>query len=391
MQGTLRLVACCALALNLAAFAQAPVDETTPSHPAKRIPVFGNADEFALTTDVSYYIPQDRVNRDIDLQTAAVTIAAHMRHGWEFQFDGIALRAQGYRTLQNGVLAPQIPSDALGLAVGPSVRWNFLQFSRFRPFVVAEGAFIVFDRPWPARGTVNDFFLRAGGGISVRVSRAYWIESTFHFAHISDGECLCAGNPSWQGKGISLGLRRSFNHEPDGHGHPGWWPFRYANENAWITTVEDYTPLPGFNRKNGTVETDMRELRISRAWHFPHHLELQLGGMATTKTTVGFGPALRWNFLERERWRLFADTGSDFVQTGSLGYIVPWGKNMGYNFFFRDRGGASFQLHRAYWLEASIGWAHVSSGFGWGSQLLPWSGQGTSISLRHTFGKQSEL
>jgi hypothetical protein len=380
--------------------AQSPPAESSPQPEQHRhVPVFGNADEFALATDFDYFQPApgfNRQNRDIDLQVANIALVAHMQHGWEFQFAGLALRAHGYRTPGSGSATPQIPSNAAALGAGPLARWNFLQFSRFRTFVEAEGDFILFDRPWPTLGTINDFFLRAGGGISVRMSDSYWIESTFHFAHISNGECFCVNNPAWNGRGLSLGLRRAFGHEPEGNKQRGRWPFRNADENAWMTGVEDYTPVPGLNRQNGTpvpglnrengkVEADMRELRISRVWHFPDRLEFQLGGMVqSTNTTAGFGPVLRWNFLEREPWRLFVDGGIDLLQTGSPAFIIPWSQ-AGYNFFPRVRAGASFRLHESYWLEASFGWAHVTSGFGGSSQLLPWNGQGVSLSLRHTF------
>jgi hypothetical protein len=291
----------------------------------------------------------------------------------------------GYRTLPSGALTAQIPSDALGLGFGPRARWNFLQSRRFRPFLEAEGDFILFDRPWPRLGTINNFFLRAGGGVSVRVSSSYWIESTFHFAHISNGECFCSGNPAWNGEGLSLALRRTFRRQAEAHNAPRSWPFRDADENAWMTSVEDYTPVPGLDRRNGRVQADMRELRITRAWHFPNHLEFQLGGMVqSTNTIAGFGTALRWNLLERGRWRLFFDAGTDFLQTGSLAYIIP-GRDVGYNFFARGRAGAIFQLHQSYGLEAGFGWAHITSGFGGSSQLLPWSGQGISLTLRHAF------
>ncbi len=382
------------LALAASGFGQDPADSSpqpqSTVHPEQRrhVPVFGNAEEFALSGDVEYYAPLDgfnRQNRDIDLQAATIAVAAHMRHGWEFQFNGLVLRANGHRTPPSGVSEPQIPSSAQALGGGPLARWNFLQLSRFRPFVDAGADFVLFDRPWPTYGTINNFFLRAGGGVSVRISHSYWIESTFYRAHVSNGECFCQGNPAWNGTGLSLGLRRSFSHEPENSNKPGRWPFRNADENAWISGVEDYTPSPGLNRQNGKVEDDMRQLRISRAWHFPNHLELQLGGMVqSTNTTLGFGPILRWNFLQRERWRLFSDGGVDFLQTGSTAYINP-GKDDGYNFFPRVRAGVSFRLYPSYWLETTLGWAHVTSGFGGSSQLLPWSGQGATVSLRHTF------
>lgn len=388
--GALCLFPFCPTGLGQDQSAQQQLANSSPQPAQPRhVPIFGNADEFAIGGDVEYYEPLpgfNRENRDIDLQVSTLALAAHMGNGWEFQFDGLALRAQGYRTLPNGAPTPQIRSDALGLAGGPLARWNFLQFSRFRPFVEAEGNFILFDRPWPTLGTVNDFFLRAGGGVSVRVSKSYWIEPTFHFAHISNGECFCTINPTWDGRGFSLGLRRAFSHEPEGANKPERWPFRDANEKGWITSVEDYTPTPGLNREDGAVEADMRQLRISRAWNFPDRLEFQLGGMVqTTNTVFGIGPVLRWNFVKHERWRLFSDAGADLLQTGSPAFINPIWKGLGYNLFPRERGGASVQLHASYWLEGSFGWAQVTSGYG-ADKLLPWSGQGASLGLRHTFG-----
>src|SRR5262249_30692418 len=46
----------------------------------RHIPLFGHADEFALSGDVEYYAPLDgfnRQNRDIDLQVASFDLAAH--------------------------------------------------------------------------------------------------------------------------------------------------------------------------------------------------------------------------------------------------------------------------------------------------------------------------
>jgi hypothetical protein len=370
---------------------QAPqADASAQPEKRRHVPVFGNADEFAFVSDFGYYAPEpgfNRLNRDIDVQVARIALAAHLGQGWEFQFEGLALRAQGNRTLNSGTPSPpQVPSNALALGGGPLARWNFLQFSRSRVFVEAQGDLFLANRPFPTQGSVYDFLLRAGGGISFRVSDSYWIESAFHFAHISNGQCFCSGNPAWQGSGISIGIRRTFRHQLEAPGKPWLSIFRKADENAWETSAEYYTPLPGLDRKNGKVEGVMRALRISRAWHFPRGVEFQLGGTAQTlEEVVGFGPLVRWNFLESRRWRLFADGGADFLQTGSPAYIIPW-PGTGYNFFLRAGAGASFRLHQSYWLEPSARWAHVTTGFGPGADtLLPWSGTGVSLSLRHTF------
>lgn len=382
------------LFFSLAVFGPAGLCHGQTESPAPRhIPVFGNASEFALTSDFEYFDPLpglDRQIRDIDLQLSSIGLAAHFQHGWEFQFEALALRAHGYERLPSEAAYPQVASNALGVGAGPRARWNFLQIHRFRTFIEASGDFLLFDRPFPRFGSFYDFLLRAGGGVAVRVSDSYWIESAFRFSHISNGQCFCPSNPTWQGSGLSLGVRHTFGEQPESWAANGHWIFAKADENAWITSVEDYTPQPGLNRKNGAVEADMRQIRISRAWHFPNRLELQLGGsVQTTQTTAGFGPVLRWNFMERVHARLFVDGGTDFLQTGSPAFILPW-PNAGFNFFSRVRSGVSLRLHESYWLEPSFGWAHVSRGFGGSSQLLPWSGQGASLSLRHTFGGRAK-
>jgi len=354
------------------------------------VPVFSHANEFALAGDFEYYAPQpgfDRQNRDIDLQVARIAAAAHFPHGWEFQFDGFLLRAHGTRTQTSlAPNPPQVASNALGLGGGPMARWNFLQFNQGRLFLDAGGDFFLADRPFPQHSTSYDFFLRAGGGISVRVSNSYWVESAFHFSHISNGLGFGPGNPAWQGNGLSLGIRRAFRHAPEARGQPLFAVLRRADENAWLTSAEYYTPLPGFDRKVANFQGDLRALSISRAWHFPNRVEFQLGGtVQKSDTATGFGPLLRWNAIETGRWRWFADGGADFLQTGSPAFIIPWTGD-GYTSFLRGGGGASFRLQESYWLETTFRWVHVTTGFGSGTGNYPrWSGQGLSLSLRHTF------
>ncbi len=390
--GCVLLLELCFLSLCSIASAQYS-GEGSPSPSQRHVPVFGNANEFAIASDFEYYDPLpgfDRQNRDMDVELSSLAVVAHMRHGWEFQFDGLAIRGHGYRTRAGADASAETASNAAGLGIGPLARWNFVQFRRLRIFIDAGGDFLMFDRPWPVGGTVNDFLLRAGGGVSARVSGAYWIESTFHFAHVSDGECFCATNPTWQGSGLSLGLRRTFAHDTESQANSGSF-FGRADQGAWITSGEDYTPAPWLQRQIGKTQADMRELRVSRAWHFADGLELQLGGMfQTTQTTAGVGPVLRWNFLERERWRVFVDGGVDLLANGSPAFIVPW-PGMGFNFFPRARAGASWRLHGPYWLEAGYGYGHVTAGFGGNAKLLPWSGEGASLGMRYTFGERPRL
>jgi hypothetical protein len=368
----------------------------SPSAPQKHIPVFGGTNEFALATDLQYYEPEpgvNRQNRDIGIEVARAALAAHFREGWEFQFEALALRARGTAILSSTApIPPPVPSNALGVGAGPLARWNFLQFDRWRLFLDAQGDLILNDRPFPPHGTSYDFFLRAGGGVSVRVSDKYWVESAFHFAHISNGQGVDSGNPSWQGRGLSIGIRRSFRPYRESEritrssvsGESG----DKGKEKAWVTGTEYYFAAPGSNLQNPKTLDAMRALRVSRTWPFPKGLELQLGGMVAypkNGNIFGFGPLLRWNFLRGGRFLLFADGGADLLQVGNTAYIIPLG-GTGYNFFLRTGSGASFRLHAAYWLDASFRYAYITSGFGpGGNDYIPWSGLGVSLALRHTF------
>jgi hypothetical protein len=373
-----------------------PPQQPEPSQPKPEIhiPVLGTPNEFALVTDLEYYEPDpgfDRQDRDIDLQVARAALAAHFRQGWEFQFDVLAIRARGTAILSSTPpIPPPVPSNALAVGAGPLARWNILQFSRWRLFVDAQGDLILNDRPFPPHGTSYDFFLRTGGGISVRVSDRYWLESAFRFAHISNGLGVDSGNPGWEGTGLSTGIRRTFRpyEETEGKTRPPVSGEENGKEKAWITSAEYYWATPGSNLQNPKILDAMRALRISRTWPFPKGFELQLGGMVAYPKNgpiLGFGPLLRWNFLQNGRCRVFADAGADILQTGDTAYIIPLG-GTGYNFFLRAGSGASFRLHSAYWLDASFRFAHITTGFGPGrDSYIPWSGLGVSLALRHTF------
>jgi len=368
--------------------------ELSQPKPQIHIPVLGTPNEFALITDLEYYEPEpgfNRQDRDINLQVARAALAAHFRQGWEFQFDVLAIRARGTAILSSTPpIPPPVPSNALAVGAGPLARWNVLQFSRWRLFMDAQGDLILNDRPFPPHGTSYDFFLRAGGGVSVRVSDRYWVESAFRFAHISNGLGFDSGNPGWQGRELSIGIRRTFRPYQDTERKTTLSVSGEANdkEKAWITSAEYYWATPGSNLQNPKILHAMRSLRISRTWPFPKGFELQWGGMVSypkNGNIFGFGPHLRWNFLQNGRCRLFADAGVDILQTGNTAYIIPLG-GTGYNFFLRAGSGASFRLHSAYWLDTNFRFAHITTGFGpGGNNYIPWSGLGLSLALRHTF------
>lgn len=384
------------LLFDTAAAAQQPVDaihaddsapiSVSPT-PHKRVPVFGGADEFAVAADLEYYEPQpgfDRQDRDIDLDVAQAAVAVHYREGWEFQFDGLITRNSGTAVLSSTPpIPPPVTSNAVAIGAGPMARWDFFEVDRLRFFIDGQAALILNDRPFPPHGSSYDFLLRAGGGINYRVNEHYRLEASFRGAHISNGKGVESANPTWNGRGLAIGIRRTFNpyHEPLKTPKPV--DDQTAPDRAWITNLETYWA----SGASSAFAHQIRLLRVSYVWYLPKRIEFQLGGMIATPNAnevAGFGPLLRWNPLQAKNVRLFVDGGTDFLQTGSPAFVIPL-DGVGYRFLLRTGNGVSIHLHSAYWLDSGYHFGYITTGFGPGGNSATWQGQGVSLGLRHTF------
>ncbi len=366
--------------------------------------ILRDADEKAWLANLEYYVPLpgfNRKNRDIDVSDIRVARAWHFQKGWEFQVGGLLFRATGNRTAPSLLPnPPQEDSSAFGGGTGPLLRWNFLQFHRWRLFAEAEEDLLLTNNDFPAQGTSYNGYFRGGGGASFRLNDSYWLEAGFHFAHVSNGKAL-QDNPIWNGRGFSLVIRRAGRQvsapQAERDNKPVLPILRNADETAWITSLDYYAPRPGFNRGNRDI--DVENFRVTRAWHFRLGLEFQFGGLvfraSGTRTTdtsppslersdalgLGFGPVGRWNFLQIKRLRLFGEAGPDLIFTNNP---FPAGGTK-YDFFLRAGGGAAFRLNESYWLEASFRWTHISNGQGIGPGNPAWLGQGVAVGLRHAF------
>jgi hypothetical protein len=168
------------------------------------------------------------------------------------------------------------------------------------------------------------------------------------------------------------------------------------DEEAWLSNLEYYAPLPGFNRTHR--DADVQALRVARAWHFRSGWEFQFDLTALrangTRTEPpappqssnaaggGFGPLVRWNVVDTGRWRFFAEAQTDFLLTNNS---FPVG-GTAYNAFTRGGGGLSFRLNRSYWVEAAFHFAHISNA---NLALNPlWNGQGFSLGLRKSAAEE---
>jgi len=360
-----------------------------PSNRKSLLPFLRGADEKAWITSFDYFAPQPgyhRLYRDIDVEDFRVNYAWHYPRGWEFQFGGFTFRASGTR--DNPAAPPPFErSDALGAGFGPLLRWNALDFKRWRIFGDLGVDLIVTNNVFPAGGTHYDFFLHGGAGTSFKLNESNWLETSFHWTHISNGQGYqVAINPTWQGYGLTVGLRHTLgpsNVESQSTTDHSWLPItRMADENAWVTNFEYFGPLENLNHFR--PDMNVRDFRVARVWHFSSGFEFQLGGLAFPRPIAsGFGPLFRWNFLQTRRWRVFVDGEPDLVKSSF--FFIPRPRDE-YEFYLRGGVGTSLRIHRSYWLEASGRWAHISNSWGGSNADYPsWSGLGASVGLRHTF------
>lgn len=189
---------------------QGDVPQPAPQHKTE-LPILRNADENSWLVNLEYYVPQpgfDRRNRDIKVSDIRVSRAWHFRWGLEFQLGAFFLRATGTRTVPSLAPGPpQEPSGAYGLGVGPVFRWNLLQVRRLRLFADGEPDVFFTNHDFPAGGSKYNFFLRAAAGPAFRLTRSFWVESRFLWAHISNDQGIGPGNPAWQGRGVAVGVR----------------------------------------------------------------------------------------------------------------------------------------------------------------------------------------
>ncbi len=160
----------------------------------------------------SYYTPTQDA-RDIDVMTLDWSRGWKVWGAFELQERLTALHAHGARTDAPYGVDPD--STATGLAVGPAVRFYFLDFlgvEPARPFLEGSAQFLFTPGTadgFPSGGSGVNGFERAGAGILFRLRAHLAMEVTYQwYSHVSNGVGLSPQNPMWNGRGGSIALRR---------------------------------------------------------------------------------------------------------------------------------------------------------------------------------------
>lgn len=146
------------------------------------------------------------VFRDIRVSTLDLARAWRLPYGFEPQFGGGLLSAQGSRG-EPFSGQPLVDSDALGLHLGPGLRYNLPAWHGLRLYADTS-AHLLFSSPeFPAGGSRVNGLIRHGFGLSYAIGRHGRLEAGWHQGHVSNGSGISAQNPSWDGEGWWLGWR----------------------------------------------------------------------------------------------------------------------------------------------------------------------------------------
>lgn len=112
----------------------------------------------------------------------------------------LAQHARGEITQLNDSLQPYtLDSPGVGLGVSGEARlrlWSGLHLD-------ASAAPMVYDRRFPAGGDYYNGMFQVGPSFTWKMGDAQWTVGA-RWMHISNGRCLCARNPSTEGRGLAL-------------------------------------------------------------------------------------------------------------------------------------------------------------------------------------------
>ncbi len=157
---------------------------------------------------VSYYVTSEPYY-DIHVETVDAGRAWRLGSRLELQGRLGLFHSEGER--MDVTYLPSQDSTTTGVTFGGAARVYAFQSRDLRMFV--EGALQILYTPggqqFPAGGTGINAFLRAGGGLQYSITRRLTLEAHYDYAHISNGAGNVDQNPTWNGHGGGVTLRRS--------------------------------------------------------------------------------------------------------------------------------------------------------------------------------------
>ena len=112
-------------------------------------------------------------------------------------------------SLQAGTLR-QATYENSATGIGPDIlaKIGLFRLKRLSGTLDVSGAFIVYDRDFPAGGTRYNFMWRIGPSLSYTVGKSSAIGVHYQWLHVSNGKAI--DNPSYDAKGFGIQLSHVF-------------------------------------------------------------------------------------------------------------------------------------------------------------------------------------
>ncbi len=158
---------------------------------------------------LEYLTPRDRHDRNIR------TISMNTLYGWErfektpFTFVVGITSTYAWGTItQFDENLDEITFSNNAFGIGP------VYLLRFEPFIYRGlslapefmGGIILYSKEFPAGGDIYNFMWRLGGSINYRVNKNYSININTKWMHVSNGQGVGPGNPSYEALGFGIAV-----------------------------------------------------------------------------------------------------------------------------------------------------------------------------------------
>ena len=182
-----------------------------PTEEEKDLPFF-DKNSWVSATHIAYYGPTDRDNRDIRM--TLVNIGAE-RYLWK----NLGLVAGAILTSTDGNIihgdgdneGVRQESDSLGIGGLLGLKWHFLRAKRWSTFISGSVGGLLTDKAFPAGGTSWNLMYRVDAGLTLRLKEQWHLIASVSELHVSNGKGFVDENPSFTGRGHTLGLVYRFD------------------------------------------------------------------------------------------------------------------------------------------------------------------------------------
>ena len=171
-----------------------------------------DAPAFEGAVDAQYYAPihDDRSVRSVFVDVAVgkmlvplLGLSAYAGLTFTHAWGSIVQLGEGFQPYE-------LATSAVGVGPMGLVRIQPLRLGPVAAGLDAVGSLIVYDKHFPPGGDVYNFSWRIGPSVGVALGERLTAVAGFRWMHVSNGQGLGPQNPSYEGRGPSLGVVAGF-------------------------------------------------------------------------------------------------------------------------------------------------------------------------------------